>query len=153
MPIMDAELLLCEELDINGVSGADTNSTNEIYIPQIKNHKGAASDDSPNNSGELFWNCVVEGADLLAGTDGSTIKCDLYNHSATGAVAAGEIILTKTITANTPTEHPDGTQLFSLALPAGPLHPYFEAEFTIGVQTLTTGKVTSWIGNSIQQGT
>jgi hypothetical protein len=149
---MDNELVLCEELDISGVSGTDTNSTNEIYIPQIKNHKGASIDDSPNNSGRLFWNCVVEGADLLAGTDGSTIQCDLYNHSATGAVAGGVIILTKTITANTPTDHPKGTQLFSLALPAGPLDQYFEAEFTIGGQTLTTGKVTSWIGNAIQQG-
>ena len=153
MPIMDAELLLCEELDINGVSGTDTNSTNEIYIPQVKNHKGTSIDDSPNNSGRLFWNCVVEGADLLAAVDGSTIKCDLYNHSATGAVAGGVIILSKTITANTPTDHPDGTLLLSIPLPAGQLDPYFEAEFTIGVQTLTTGKVTSWIGNSVQQGT
>jgi hypothetical protein len=149
---MDEQLLLCEELDIAGVSGTDTTSTNEIYIPQIKDHKGTSIDDSPNNSGKLFWNCVVEGADLLAGTDGSTIQCDLWCHSATGAVDNGSIILTKTITANTPTDQPDGTQLFSIPLPAGQLDQYFEAEFTIGVQTLSTGKVTSWIGNSIQQG-
>ena len=153
MPIMDSQLLFCEELDINGVSGTDTDGTNEIEIPQIKNFKGTAINDSPNNSGKLFWNCVVEGADLLAGTDGSTIKCDLYNHSAAGAVASGSIILSKTITANTPSEHPDGTLLFSLALPAGALGPFFQIEFTIGVQTLSTGKVTSWIRNSVQQGT
>ncbi|MFA5706617.1 MAG: hypothetical protein WDA41_09710 [Candidatus Neomarinimicrobiota bacterium] len=152
MPIMDKELTFCEALDIAGVSGTDTTGTYEVYIPQVKNHKGAAIDDSPNNSGRLFWNCVVEDADLLAGTDGSTIKCDLWCHSATGAVDSGSIILTKTITANTPTDHPDGTLLFSLPLPAGQLDQYFEVEFTIGVQTLSTGKVTSWIGGPVQQG-
>ena len=35
---------------------------------------------------------------------------------------------------------------------ANNLHQYFEAEFTIGVQTLSTGKVTSWIGGPVQQG-
>lgn len=153
MPIMDDQLLFCEELDISGVSGTDTTGTSEIYIPQVKNFKGTAIDDSPNNGGGLYWNCVVEGADLLAGTDGSTIKCDLWNHSATGAVDSGSIILTKTITANTPTDHPDGTQLFSIPLPAGSLDQYFEVEFTIGAQTLSTGKVSSWIGGPIQQGT
>ena len=54
MPIMDAQLLICESMSIAAAAGAHTHGTNIVYIPQVKNHKGTAINDSPNNSGRLF---------------------------------------------------------------------------------------------------
>jgi hypothetical protein len=155
MPIMDAELLFCEELDIAGVATSHKHGTNIVYLPQVKNFKGDAIDDSPNNSGQLYWNVVVEGADLLAGTDGSVITLALYNgDTGTNPLIdnSGVVILTKDITENTPTEHPDGTLLLSIPLPAGQLHPYFDIYVYVATQTLSTGKITSWIGGKPQLG-
>ncbi len=156
MPIMDSQLIMCEAMSIAGAAATHKHGTNIIYVPQVKNHKGTAIDDSPNNSGKLFWNVVVEDEDLLAAVDGSVISLTLYN-GATGTNPlidnSGVAILTKDITENTPTEHPDGTLLLSIPLPAGPLEPYFDIYIAVATQELSTGKITSWIGNSVQQGT
>ena len=152
MPIMDKEMVLCESMSIAKNADESTDSTYEIYIPQVKNHKGTAIDDSPNNSGRLYWNCVVEDEDLLAAAPSATITFSLYNHSATGAVAGGSVILSKAITETTTSGHPDGTLLFSIPLPAGQLDQYFEMNVAIATQNLSKGKVTSWIGGPVQQG-
>jgi len=154
MSIMDAELLLCQELSIAAAAANHTHSTNIIYIPQVKDHKGSAMDDRPNVSGKLNLNIVVEGEDLLAAVDGSVITFALYNDAgATPVDSGGDVIITHAITENTPTEHPDGTQICSIPLPSGQLHPYFELLASIATQTLSTGKITAWIGGPIQQGT
>ncbi len=156
MPIMDNELVFCEELSIAGAAGTHKHGTNLVYIPQIKNFKGTAIDDSPNNGGKLFWNVVVEGEDLLASVDGAVVTFYLYNgDTGTNPLVdnSGVAILSKAITENTPTEHPKGTQILSIPLPAGQLHPYFDIYMTVGTQELATGKITSWIGNQIQEGT
>lgn len=155
MPIMDSQLIFCEALSIAGAAATHKHGTNIVYLPQIKNHKGVAADDSPNNSGRLFWNIVVEDEDLLAAVDACKITFYLYNgDTGTNPLIdnSGVAILSKEITENTPTEHPDGTQILSIPLPAGQLHPYFDIYVTVADQELATGKITSWIGNAIQQG-
>jgi hypothetical protein len=156
MPIMDSELLICEEMSIAAAAGAHTHGTNIIKIPKIKNFKGTEISDSPNVSGELYWNVVVEGADLLAAVDGAVVTFYLYN-GATGTNPlidnGGVVILSKAITENTPTEHPDGTLILSIPLPIGQLLEYFDIYVTVATQALSTGKITSWIGGSVQQGT
>ena len=152
MPIMDKEMVLCESMSIAKNAGQSTNSTYEIYIPQVKNHKGTAIDDSPNNSGRLYWNCVVEDEDMLAAAPSAACTFALYNHSASGAVAGGSVILSKVISETTTSGHPDGTLLFSIPLPAGQLDQYFEMKVAIATQNLSKGKITSWIGGPVQQG-
>lgn len=156
MPIMDSQLIICEAMSIAASAAAHVHGTNIVYIPQIKNHKGTAIDDSPNNSGKLFWNVVVEDEDLLAAVDGSVVTFYLYN-GATGTNPlidnSGVAILSKAITENTPTEHPDGTLICSIPLPAGALDQYFDIYVTVETQDLSTGKITSWIGGPVQQGT
>ena len=156
MPIMDSQLIFCEELSIAGAAATHKHATNIVYIPQVKNHKGTAVDDSPNNSGKLFWNVVVEAEDLCASVDGSIVTFYLYN-GATGTNPlidnSGVAIASIAITENTPTEHKDGTLICSIPLPAGQLEPYFDIYVTVATQELATGKITSWIGNSVQQGT
>lgn len=152
MPIMDSQLLLCESMSIAAAAAAHTHSTNVIYLPRPTDHTGTAMNDRPNTSGRLFWNCVVEDEDMLAAVDGSVVTFELFNHTAADAVDSGSAILSKAITENTPSEHKDGTQLFSIPLPAGQLSAYFEMKVSIATQTLSTGKVTSWIGGPIQQG-
>ena len=155
MPIMDNELFICEEMSIVANAGAHIHGTNIIYLPEIKNFKGTSKDDSPNVSGRLFWNVVVEGADILAAVDGATVTFSLYN-GATGTNPivdnGGVAILSKAINENTPSEHPDGTQILSIPLPNGQLYEYFDIYVTVAGQNLSTGKITSWIGGPIQQG-
>ena len=156
MPIMDSQLIFCEALSIAGAAATHKHGTNIVYIPQVKNHKGTSIDDSPNNSGKLFWNVVVEDEALLAAVDGSVITFYLYNgDTGTNPLIdnSGVVILSKEITENTPTEHPDGTLILSMPLPAGQLHLYFDIYVTVATQELSTGKITSWIGTSVQQGT
>ena len=155
MPIMDDQLVFCESMSIAANAGAHVHGTNLVYIPQVKNHKGAAIDDSPNNSGRLFWNVVVEDEDMLAAVDGSVVTFSLYNGDTgsnplvdNGGVAIASIAITE----NTPSEHKDGTLICSIPLPAGQLHPYFDVYVTVATQNLSAGKITSWIGGPVQQG-
>lgn len=155
MPIMDKEMVLCESMSIAASATAHVHGTNIVYIPQVKNFKGTAIDDSPNNSGRLFWNVVVEDEDMLAAVDGSVVTFYLYN-GATGTNPlvdnSGVAIASIAITENTPTEHPDGTLICSIPLPAGQLEQYFDIYVTVATQNLSTGKITSWIGGPVQQG-
>ena len=151
--MQDQDLMLCKALSIAGTATTETVFTDQIYIPQIRNFKNVLVNDSPFNSGRMFWNCVVEDEDLLAGTDGSVITFKLYNDTDATPTTGGDVIVTFAITENTPSEHKDGTLLFSIPLPAGPLKPYFGASATIATQTLSTGKVTSWIGTPHTQAT
>lgn len=155
MPIMDEQLVFCESMSIAANADAHVHGTNLVYIPQVKNFKGTAIDDSPNNSGRLFWNVVVEDEDLLAAVDGSVVTFYLYNGDTgtnplvdNGGVAIASIAITE----NTPSEHKDGTLICSIPLPAGQLHPYFDVYVTVGTQNLSAGKITSWIGGPVQQG-
>lgn len=154
MPIMDSELLFGESQSIAGTAGTSTTSTNVVYIPQVNDHTGTAQNDRPFVSQKLNWNCVVEDEELLSVTAGSsTITFDLYAHTAeTGVTTSGTKIATKVITATNASTHPDGTQLFSDPLPVEIVKPYLETDATISTQELSTGKVTQWIGNAIQQG-
>lgn len=156
MPIMDNDLVMCESMSIAAVAAAHVHGTNIINIPKAKNFKGVSVNDRPNVSGKLYWNVVVEDEALLASVDGSVVTFYLYN----GAVGtnplvdnSGTAILSKVITANTPTEHPDGTLILSMPLPADQLEEYFDTYVTVGTQNLSTGKITSWIGGPVQQGT
>lgn len=153
MSILDAELILMDTQNIARTAG-DVVGESVVYIPAIKNFKGSTIDDSPNNSGKLFWNAVVEGTDLLAGTTGSTVTLYLMVDTDNVPTTGGTVILTsQTLTVNdTTTNHPKGTVICSIPLPAGSLDQYFGVLVTIGTQTLSAGAVTSWIGSSIQQG-
>lgn len=155
MPIMDSELLFCESMSIAANAAAHVHGTNIVYIPQVKNFKASAIDDSPNNSGRLFWNVVVEDTALLAAVDGSVVTFSLYNgDTGTNPLIdnSGTAILSKSITCNTPTDHPDGTLILSIPLPAGQLHPYFDIYIAVATQNLSAGAITSWIGGPVQQG-
>lgn len=152
MPIMDAQLLLCESMSIAAAAGASTKSTNVIYIPPGVDHQGAAVDDRYNVSQRLNLNIVVEDEDLLAAVDGSVVTFELFNDDSATPVDLGVAIATHALTENTPTEHPDGTQICSIPLPVGQLEAYFELKVSIATQDLSTGKITAWIGGPIQQG-
>lgn len=155
MPIMDEQLVFCESMSIAANANAHVHGTNLVYIPQVKNFKGTAIDDSPNNSGRLFWNVVVEDEDLLAAVDGSVVTFSLYNgDTGTNPLVdnSGVAIASIAITENTPSEHKDGTLICSIPLPAGQLHPYFDVYVTVETQNLSAGKITSWIGGPVQQG-
>ena len=155
MPIMDEQLVFCESMSIKANANAHVHGTNLVYIPKVKNFKGTAIDDSPNNSGRLFWNVVVEDENMLAAVDGSVVTFSLYNGDTgtnplvdNGGVAIASIAITE----NTPSEHKDGTLICSIPLPAGQLHPYFDVYVTVATQNLSAGKITSWIGGPVQQG-
>jgi hypothetical protein len=153
MGVRDDDLDLCSALDISGVATTSTDSTDWVHIPQVKDHKDTSVNDRPNVSGRLHWNCVVDGADLLAGTDGSIITFTLHaDTDATSITTDGDVILTKAITANTPADQADGTYLFSIPLPVDQFNPYLQMKAVISVQTLSTGSIASWIGTPIQQG-
>lgn len=151
--IMDANLLFCESFSIAGADGAHFHSTDMVYLPKGKDHKGTAIDSRYNASGKLFFNCVVEDEDMKAAVDGSVVTFYLYN-GATGTAPlvdnGGSAIITKAITENTPSEHPDGTLLFSIPLPVDQLEEYFDVYVTVATQALSTGKVTCWIGGPVQ---
>ena len=119
----------------------------------LHDHTGTARNDRPNVSGDLHLNCVVEDEDMLASVDGSAVTFELFaDTDATTVTTDGDAIVTKLITENTPTEHPDGTQLFCIPLPIDTFKAYLELLVTIATQELATGKITAWIGPPIQQG-
>ena len=153
--IMDSQIVLAESESIAANAGNHKHFTNIVRIPAVVDHKGVAMDDRYNVSGRLYWNCVVEDQDMEAAVDGSIVTFYLYN-GATGTNPlidnAGVPIDSVAITENTPSEHPDGTLLFSRALPATQLKEYFDLYVTVGTQNLSTGKVTCWIGGPVQQG-
>jgi len=155
MPIMDDQLLFCEGLSIAASAAGHVHGSNIVRIPALKDHKGVAMYDRPNVSGRLFWNCVVEDEDMCAAVDGSVVTFSLYNgDTGTNPLIdnSGVAIDSVAITENTPTEHPDGTLLFSRPLPAGQLLEYFDIYVAVATQDLSTGKITSWIGGPVQQG-
>lgn len=152
MPIMDSQLLLCEAQSIAAAAAGSTVSTNVVYIPQVVDHKGVAVNDRYNVSDRLHLNIVVEDENMLAAVNGSVVTFELYNDTDDVPTTGGDVIVTKAITENTPTEHPDGTQICSIPLPSGQLKPYFGLKTSIATQTLSTGKITAWIGGPIQQG-
>ncbi len=153
--MQDKQLVFFESTSIAANAAAHVHPGDIVYIPAVKDHKGSAMDDRPNTSGRLYWNMVVEDEDMLAAADGSAVTISLYNGD-TGTAPlidnGGVVIDSVTITENTPSEHPDGTLLFSRPLPQGQLHPYFDVYVSVATQNLSTGKVTSWIGPPVQQG-
>lgn len=153
MPIKDNDLILMDETDI--ATTATSKAVGAVVrIPKGKDFKGNAADDRPNVSGRLYWNCVVEGTDLLAGTTGSVVTLTLYNHKTNTPTDGGTAILaTVPVSVNdTTTNKPAGTVLGSIPLPSGALKEYFQVYLTVDTQTLAAGKVSSWIGGPIQQG-
>lgn len=151
MPIMDKELLFCESMSIAAAAAASTIATNVVYLPQVKDHKGSDVNNTINNTQRMCLNCVVEDEDMLAAVDGSVVTFELYNDTDAVPTTGGDVIITKAITENTPSEHPDGTQLFSIPLPLGKLKPYFGLKIGVATQELSTGKITAWIGPATQQ--
>lgn len=151
--MQDTQLMFCHEMALPTTSGTHAHSTDAVRIPAVVDHTGTAMDDRPNVSGKLFWNCTVEGEDMLAATDGAIVTFYLYN-GATGTQPlidnSGVAVLSKAITENTPSEHPDGTLLFSMPLPATQFEEYWDVYITVGTQNISTGKVTSWIGPQAQ---
>lgn len=152
MPIMDSQLLFCESMSIAAAAGAHTHGDNIVYLPAVYDHTSTAMKDRINQSGDLFWNVVVEDQDMLAAVDGSVVTFYLYN-GATGTNPlvdnGGTAILSKAITENTPTEHPDGTLILSMPLPVGQYEAYWDIYVTVATQNLSTGKITSWIGGQV----
>ena len=121
MPIMDAELVLCEAQSIAGVATTTTVSTNVIDTGALVNHKNASLQQSIM-SGKMCLNIVVEDEDMLAAVDGSIVTFRLFDDSDTTPTTGGRQILEFAVTENTPTEHPDGTKICSLPLPAWTMH-------------------------------
>ena len=153
MPIMDEQLLFCESMSIAGSAGTATTSTDLVYIPQVKDHTGTSQNDRPFLNQNLNLNCVVEDEDMLAAADGSIVTFALYaDTDATTVSTDGDVIITQAITENTPSDHPDGTQLFSVPIPISTMNPYLELKVSVATQALSTGKITAWIGPPIQQG-
>lgn len=112
MPIMDAQLIFCEGKSIAAAAGNHTHGDNIVRIPAVYDHTETAMDDRPNQSGRLYWNCVVEDEDMLAAVDGSVVTFYLYNgDTGTNPLVdnAGVAIDSVAITENTPSEHKDGT--------------------------------------------
>jgi hypothetical protein len=153
MPIQDAEMMLMDAQSIAANSGQTVTGESVVYIPQVKNHKGTAIDDSPNNSGRLYWNVVVENTSLAAASDSASVTIALYVDTDSTPTAGGTAILSKTLTiAQTETTYVDGKQVLSMALPMGQLDQYFGVLVTVATQNLTAGALTSWIGGPVQQG-
>lgn len=152
MSIMDSQLLLCESMSIAAAAGGSTVSTNVIDLGALVTHTGAALTDPVNVSGDLYLNIVVEDEDMLAAVDGSVVTFELYADSDTTPTTGGDVIITKAITENTPSEHKDGTQILCQALPINPIKRYLGLKVSVATQTLSTGKITAWIGHPIKQG-
>lgn len=148
----DSQLVFATAVSIAASAAGSTVLTDVVYIPQVNDHKGTAMNDRPNVSGSLFWNCIVDGENMLAAVDGSVVTFELYADSDSTPTTGGTVILTKAITENTPTDHPDGTQLFCIPLPIGQFGPYLGVKVSVATQDLSTGKVSCWIGPPLQQG-
>ncbi len=158
MPVMDSLLLFGESQTIaSTASGATAISTNNVYIPQVYDHKGSAMNDRVNGSGKLFCNMVVEDTALDTGGGSATVTCKLVNHTAeitASTLASADILLSKAITVDaSAANYPDGAQIMCMALPLGQLKPYFATAYTVATKTVTAGKITAWIGPPMQQGT
>jgi hypothetical protein len=156
MPIMDAELLFGESIDLGSTSATSSVSgTNVVYIPQVKDHKGSSQNDYPNVSGRLCLNMVVEDEALQGSAGSSVITIRLYNHTAAAGIASGDQIIEHiAITASASgTTYADGTQIMCVPLPIRQLKPYFGVNFAVATTKLAAGKVTAWLGPPIQQGT
>lgn len=152
MSIMDAQLLLCESMSIAASAAGSTVSTNVIDLGAIVDHTGTSLLDRPFLNGRNYLNVVVEDEDLLAAIDGSVLTFALYNDSDAVPTTGGDVIASFTVTENTPTEHPDGTQLACIGLPVTQLKRYLGLLVSVATQALSTGKITAWIGPPIQQG-
>lgn len=150
--MMDNELVLCESLSIAANAGNSTASTNAVYIPALKDHKGDAMDDRPNVSGRLCLNIVVEDEDLLAAADGSVVTFDLYADTDSTPTIGGKVIISRAITVDTPSNYPDGSFICSIPLPIEAMDQYLGLLATVATQNLSTGKITAWIGTPHQQG-
>lgn len=154
--MMDAQLVFCESMSIAATAGSHVHSTNMVSLPATYNFKGTAMDDSPNNSGNLFLNIVVEDENLTAASNSSVVTFYLYN-GATGTAPlpdnSGVAIMSKSISVNSTSNYPDGTLICSMPLPAGPLKRHFDLYVTVATQNLSTGKITAWLGAQPQLGT
>lgn len=147
---MDAELVFGESMAI-GTTAGTTVFTNVIDLGAIIDHKGASLQNRINLGDNMALNIVVEDADILAAVDGSVVTFRLYDDTDTVPTTGGRQLLEFAITANTPTEHPDGTQICSLPLPAMKVNRYLGMSVEIATQNLSTGKVTAWLGSVAQQ--
>lgn len=157
MPIMDSQLLFGESIDLGSTaSGATKLSTNGVYLPQVYDHVNTAGNDRPNVSGRLYCNMVVEDEALDTGGGNATVTCKLLNHTAeitASNLASCDTIITKAITVDaSAANYPDGAQIMCTEVPNGQLKPYFAVGFTVATKTVTSGKVTAWLGPPIQQG-
>lgn len=148
----DDQLDFATGLSIAAAAGGSTVLTDVINLGALKTHTGTALLDRPNVSGRLHWNCIVDGEDLLAAVDGAVLTFELYADSDETPTTGGTVILSKAITENTPSEHKDGTQLFSIPLPITPFGQYLGVKVGVATQALSTGKVSCWIGPPLQQG-
>jgi len=157
MPIMDAQLLFGEAIDLGSTSASATVvSTNNVLIPQVTDHLGAATNDRPNVSQGLNFNAVIEDEVLAGSTSAATVTMNLLNYSAAitaSNMASATTLISKVLAADVSgSNYPDGTQIISQGLPNTILMPYFAVTFKATVAKVATGKVTAWIGNQIQQG-
>lgn len=151
MPIRDDLLSFTYQQSVAANANATTVLTDVVQNPQYTDHKGNAGYEPPNVGMKMCWNCIVDGEDLLAAVDGSVLTFSLYEDDEETPTTGGTAILTKAITENTPTEHPQGTVLFSIPLPVDAIKKYLGVACAITTQNLSTGKVTSWIGPPIMQ--
>lgn len=152
MPIMDAQLLLCESMSIAAAAAGSVVATNVVDLGQLVDHKGVNMYDRPGVNMKNCLNIVVEDEDMAAAVNGSVVTLALYNDTDAVPTTGGDVILTFDVTENTTSDHPDGTQLCCLPLPVGALKRYLGLKASIATQNLSTGKITAWIGPPIQQG-
>lgn len=157
MPIMDDTLLLMESAAITGSAAATVISTNNIYLPQVKDHKGTLGNDRAFLNGDMHFNCVVEDQALDASGGSATLTIRLMEHTAaitaSNLASATQVIEVPAITVTSASSPADGTLLCSIPLPPGQRKPYLAATFAIATKKITAGKVTAWIGPATQQGT
>lgn len=150
--MQDQQWIFATALSIAETAGNSTIGTDVVYLPQGVDHTDTAELDRTNVSGKNFLNIIVDTEDMLAAIDGSIVTFELYNDTDSVPTTGGDVIITKAITANTPTDQPIGTQILSIPLPSGPLKPYFNIKVSVATQDLSTGKVSAWIGPQTQQG-
>lgn len=151
MPIMDAATLFCESMSIAANAGASTVATNVIDTGALVDVKGSALTGKLNVSRNLCLNIVVEDEALLAAVDGSVVTFSLYGDTDAVPTTGGDVIWSESITCNTPTDHPDGTQLFCIPIPVRAIDRYLGLLIAVATQNLSAGKITAWIGPETQQ--
>lgn len=155
MPIMDAQLLFGESIDIGSTSAsASVSGTNVVYLPKVKDHKASSQNDRPNVSRDLCLNMVVEDEALTTASGSAAVTVRLYAHTAAASYVSGDQIIEKAITVDgSAANYPDGAQIMSIPLPGGQIKPYLGVNFAVATKKVTAGKITAWIGPMIQQGT